>query len=355
MFKRPSNRNFNELRNISLEANFSPYAEGSCFAKFGNTHVLCTASVESKLPLWIRNSGKGWITAEYGMLPRSTHSRMDREVTKGKPSGRTQEIQRLIGRSLRSVVNLGKLAEFQIKVDCDVIQADGGTRTASITGAWVALYQAINFLLKSGKLSENPIIDQVAAISCGICENQELIDLDYEEDSSAETDGNQNKEIKELKDQLLRSLAESENLRKRTIKEIADAKKYSHIYFIRDLVSSVDNLQRALEAVPDDKSQLSEPIKNLVIGLEIVEKEILNTFEKHSLKQINPLGEKFDYNLHQAMFEVPTNEKEPGYVVEVSQKGYILHDRLVRPAMVGISKKSEEDTTEQNNKENEKK
>jgi ribonuclease PH len=190
MFKRPSNRKFDELRKISLEANFSPYAEGSCFAKFGKTHVLCTASVESKLPLWLRNSGKGWITAEYGMLPRSTHSRMDREVTKGKPSGRTQEIQRLIGRSLRSVVNLGKLAEFQIKVDCDVIQADGGTRTASITGAWVALYQAINFLLKSGKLSENPIIDQVAAISCGICENQELIDLDYEEDSSAETDGN---------------------------------------------------------------------------------------------------------------------------------------------------------------------
>ena len=190
MFKRPSNRNFDELRNISLEANFSPYAEGSCFAKFGKTHVLCTASVESKLPLWLRNSGKGWITAEYGMLPRSTHSRMDREVTKGKPSGRTQEIQRLIGRSLRSVVDLGKLAEFQIKIDCDVIQADGGTRTASITGAWVALYQAINFLLKSGKLSENPIIDQVAAISCGICENQELIDLDYEEDSSAETDGN---------------------------------------------------------------------------------------------------------------------------------------------------------------------
>ena len=182
------------------------------------------------------------------------------------------------------------------------------------------------------------------------------VDKNGDEDISVEqTVENQNKEIKELKDQLLRSLAESENLRKRTIKEIADAKKYSHIYFIRDLVSSVDNLQRALEAVPDDKSQLSEPIKNLVIGLEIVEKEILNTFEKHSLKQINPLGEKFDYNLHQAMFEVPTNEKEPGYVVEVTQKGYILHDRLVRPAMVGISKKSEEDTTEQNNKENEKK
>ena len=190
MFNRPSNRNFDELRNIKLEANFSPYAEGSCIAKFGNTHVLCTASVENKLPLWLRNTGKGWITAEYGMLPRSTHSRMDREVTKGKPSGRTQEIQRLIGRSLRAVVDLGKLAENQIKIDCDVIQADGGTRTASITGAWVALYQAINFLLKSGKLSENPIIDQVAAISCGICENQELVDLDYEEDSSAENDGN---------------------------------------------------------------------------------------------------------------------------------------------------------------------
>ena len=182
------------------------------------------------------------------------------------------------------------------------------------------------------------------------------VDENGDEDISIEsTVENQNKQIKELKDQLLRSLAESENLRKRTIKEIADAKKYSHITFIRDLVSSVDNLQRALEAVPDDKSQLSEPIKNLVIGLEIVEKEILNTFEKHSLKQINPLGEKFDYNLHQAMFEVPTNEKEPGYVVEVSQKGYLLHDRLVRPAMVGISKKSEEEATEENNKENEQK
>ena len=190
MFTRPSNRNFDELRDITLKANFSPYAEGSCIAKFGNTHVLCTASVESKLPQWLRNSGKGWITAEYGMLPRSTHSRMDREVTKGKPSGRTQEIQRLIGRSLRSVIDLRKLSEHQIKIDCDVIQADGGTRTASITGAWVALYQAINFLLKSGKLKENPIMDQVAAISCGVYENQVLVDLDYEEDSNAETDGN---------------------------------------------------------------------------------------------------------------------------------------------------------------------
>ena len=151
---------------------------------------MCTASVESKLPLWLKNSGKGWITAEYGMLPRSTHTRMDREVNKGKPSGRTQEIQRLIGRSLRSVVDLKKLADYQIKIDCDVIQADGGTRTAAISGARVALYQAVNFLLKSGKLTENPITDQIAAISCGICENQELIDLDYEEDSSAEVDGN---------------------------------------------------------------------------------------------------------------------------------------------------------------------
>ena len=190
MFKRASNRNFDELRNIVLEANISPYAEGSCIVKFGNTHVLCTATVESKLPLWLRNSGKGWITAEYGMLPRSTHTRVDREVNKGKPSGRTQEIQRLIGRSLRSVVDLRKMSEYQIKIDCDVIQADGGTRTASITGAWVALYQSVNFLLKSGKLIENPIFDQVAAISCGVCENQELVDLDYEEDSNAETDGN---------------------------------------------------------------------------------------------------------------------------------------------------------------------
>ena len=190
MQKRPSNRHYNELRKIALEVNVSRYAEGSCMAKFGNTHVLCTASIENKLPPWLRNSGKGWITAEYGMLPRSTHSRIDREVTKGKPSGRTQEIQRLIGRSLRSTVDLAKLGEIQIKIDCDVIQADGGTRTASITGAWVALYQAIQTLLKSGKITGNPILDQVSAISCGIWNNQEILDLDYEEDSDAETDGN---------------------------------------------------------------------------------------------------------------------------------------------------------------------
>ena len=162
---------------------------------------------------------------------------------------------------------------------------------------------------------------------------------------------NQKKEIQDLKDQLLRSLADSENLRKRTVKEIADAKKYSHITFVRDLVASVDNLQRALKAVPVDKSELSEPIKNLIIGLEIVEKEVINTFEKHNLREISPLNEKFDYNLHQAMFEVPTTEKEPGYVVEVSQKGYLLHDRLVRPAMVGISKKPDEKLTVKNDKE----
>jgi ribonuclease PH len=190
MHVRPSKRDFKELRYISLETKISPYAEGSCLAKFGNTHVICTASIESKLPPWLRNSGKGWVTAEYGMLPRSTHSRMDREVTKGKASGRTHEIQRLIGRSLRSIIDLKKLGEVQIKVDCDVIQADGGTRTASITGAWVALYESINFLLKSGKIAQNPIFDQVGAISCGIWNNCEILDLDYAEDSTAETDGN---------------------------------------------------------------------------------------------------------------------------------------------------------------------
>jgi molecular chaperone GrpE len=155
--------------------------------------------------------------------------------------------------------------------------------------------------------------------------------------------------IEELKDQLMRTLAESENLRKRTMKEIDQAKKYSHISFVRDLVSSVDNFKRALDSLPEDKAELPEPIKNLIIGLEIVEKEINSTFEKHNLKQILPLGEKFDYNFHQAMFEVPTNDSEPGTVVEVSQKGYLLYDRLVRPAMVGISKKIENNNSEKEN------
>ena len=174
--------------------------------------------------------------------------------------------------------------------------------------------------------------------------DKEISDVhDNEEDiSNDEINTNLQKQVTDLKDQLMRSLADGENLRKRTLKEVEHAKKYSHITFVRDLVSSVDNLQRALESVPDDNSQLSEPIKNLIIGLDIVEKEIITTFEKHNLKQIQPLGEKFDYNFHQAMFEVPTNDTEAGIVVEVSQKGYLLHDRLVRPAMVGISKKIED-------------
>ena len=167
-------------------------------------------------------------------------------------------------------------------------------------------------------------------------------DNELNEPDDSKNDINLENQIKDLKDQLMRTLADSENLRKRTIKEVEHAKKYSHITFVRDLVSSVDNLQRALESVPDDKSQLPEPVKNLIIGLDIVEKEIITTFEKHNLKQIYPVGEKFDYNFHQAMFEVPTNDSEPGIVVEVSQKGYLLHDRLVRPAMVGISKKIED-------------
>src|ERR1700744_540400 len=165
---RPSNRAPNQLRTISFEPGFSKYAEGSCLVKFGDTHVLCTASVDEKVPGFLRNTGLGWVTAEYGMLPRATHERTDREAAKGKQSGRTQEIQRLIGRSLRAVVDRKLLGEMQIKVDCDVIQADGGTRTAAITGSYVALGLAIKFLMKSGKLKENPLTDSVAAISCGL-------------------------------------------------------------------------------------------------------------------------------------------------------------------------------------------
>ena len=179
-----------QIRPISIKNRVSPYAEGSCFIKFGNTHILCTASIDEKVPPWLRGKNKGWITAEYGMLPRSTHTRMDREVNKGKVSGRTQEIQRLIGRSLRSAVNLELLGEIQIKIDCDVIQADGGTRTSAITGAWVALHDSIKFLISKGKITKNPIIDQVAAISCGIVKDEILIDLDYDEDSNAEVDAN---------------------------------------------------------------------------------------------------------------------------------------------------------------------
>lgn len=187
---RPSGRAFDQLRTISLEPGFSRYAEGSCLARFGETHVLCTASVEEKVPSFLRNSGKGWVTAEYGMLPRSTHTRTDREAAKGKQSGRTQEIQRLIGRSLRAVTDLTAMGEMQIKVDCDVLQADGGTRTASITGAYVALYLAFQKLVASGKLAAVPLIDHLAAVSCGIYEGHAVLDLDYAEDSSAQADSN---------------------------------------------------------------------------------------------------------------------------------------------------------------------
>ena len=172
--------------------------------------------------------------------------------------------------------------------------------------------------------------------------DEEVEVVEEEEKEEEEGDNDLEVKIKELKDQLMRTLADGENLRKRTLKEVEQAKKYSHISFVRDLVSSVDNLKRALDSIPEDKSNLSEPIKNLILGLEIVEKEIVTTLEKNNIKQISPLGEKFDYNFHQAMFEIPTNDCDPGLVVEVSQNGYLLYDRLVRPAMVGISKKIEE-------------
>lgn len=187
---RNDKRKPNELRPIFLGPSFAKYAEGSCFVKFGDTHVICTATVEDKVPPFLRNTGSGWITAEYGMLPRSTHQRVDREASKGKQSGRTQEIQRLIGRSLRAVVDLSLLGERQIKIDCDVLQADGGTRTASITGAYVALHQALAKMVKAKTLTKMPIIDQVAAISCGILNDEALLDLNYLEDSNAEVDAN---------------------------------------------------------------------------------------------------------------------------------------------------------------------
>ena len=187
---RPSGRQLNEMRNVEIELDVSKYAEGSCLVKFGDTHVLCTASVENRVPPWLRNSGSGWVTAEYGMLPRSTGGRMRREASSGKQSGRTQEIQRLIGRSLRAIIDLKLLGEFQISIDCDVIQADGGTRTASITGAWVALRQSINGLLSTREIKKDPITGCVGAVSCGIYKNKAVLDLDYLEDSSAEADAN---------------------------------------------------------------------------------------------------------------------------------------------------------------------
>lgn len=187
---RPSGRSASELRTIELVTDVSKHAEGSCMAKFGDTHVLCTASVEDKVPPWMRGLGKGWVTAEYGMLPRSTGSRMDREAARGKQSGRTQEIQRLIGRALRAVVDLEKLGERQVKIDCDVIQADGGTRTASVTGAYVALHMAMQHLKDLKLINEIPLSDTISAISCGIYNGTSVLDLDYDEDSNAETDAN---------------------------------------------------------------------------------------------------------------------------------------------------------------------
>jgi ribonuclease PH len=187
---RPSGRAPDALRAVSLEPGFAKYAEGSCLVRFGDTHVLCTASVDEKVPPFLRNTGSGWVTAEYGMLPRSTHTRTDREAARGRQSGRTQEIQRLIGRSLRTVTDLKALGERQIKIDCDVLQADGGTRTAAITGSWVALRLALHKMAKSGVLGHVPLTDHVAAVSCGVVNGAPVLDLDYAEDSSADADAN---------------------------------------------------------------------------------------------------------------------------------------------------------------------
>jgi ribonuclease PH len=189
-FKRPSGRKANELRKVRLKTGAAKYAEGSCLAQFGGTHVLCAATVEDRVPPWMRGGGSGWVTAEYGMLPRSTHTRTAREAARGKQSGRTQEIQRLIGRSLRAATDLEALGERQIRLDCDVLQADGGTRTAAITGAYVALHLACQNLVRAGELDALPLIDMVAAISCGLYNDKEVLDLDYDEDSNAQADAN---------------------------------------------------------------------------------------------------------------------------------------------------------------------
>ena len=187
---RPSSRANNQLRHVEITRHYTKHAEGSVLVKFGDTHVLCTASVDEKVPGFLKGKNQGWVTAEYGMLPRSTGSRMDREAAKGKQSGRTQEIQRLIGRSLRAIIDLEKLGERSIHLDCDVIQADGGTRTASITGAYVALHDAISTLLKNGKITESPLKQAVAAISVGVYKGTPVLDLDYIEDSDCDTDMN---------------------------------------------------------------------------------------------------------------------------------------------------------------------
>lgn len=187
---RPSGRTPNQIRTVEIIPHVNKHAEGSCLVKFGDTHVLCTASVEERVPGWMRNTGKGWVTGEYGMLPRSTGSRMDREAARGKQSGRTQEIQRLIGRALRAVVDFEAMGERQMRVDCDVIQADGGTRTAAITGGFVAMHLAFQHIVKTGALTEVPLKDTISAISCGVYKGVPVSDLDYDEDSDADTDAN---------------------------------------------------------------------------------------------------------------------------------------------------------------------
>ncbi len=187
---RPSGRAVDQLREVTLEPGYAKYAEGSCLVRFGDTHVLCAASLDDRVPPFLRNSGQGWVTAEYGMLPRSTHTRTGREAARGKQSGRTQEIQRLIGRSLRAVMDLKAMGERQIRLDCDVLQADGGTRTASITGAWVALHIALSGMLKEGLVEKMPLNDHVAAVSCGLYKGEAVLDLDYAEDSNAQADAN---------------------------------------------------------------------------------------------------------------------------------------------------------------------
>ena len=190
LMRRPSGRDANQPRKVEVIKHYIKNADASCLINVGETSVICTASLDKRIPMWLKGSGKGWLTAEYGMLPASTNTRNDRESSKGKQSGRTQEIQRLIGRSLRAALDLKKLKELQIKIDCDVINADGGTRTASITGGWIALSLLIKSLLKNKILKENPIVDQISATSCGIYKGIEIIDLDYSEDSDAETDAN---------------------------------------------------------------------------------------------------------------------------------------------------------------------
>ena len=187
---RPSGRTATQLRDVRLQPGFAKYAEGSCLVQFGDTHVLCAASLDERVPPFLRNSGRGWVTAEYGMLPRSTHERTDREAARGRQSGRTQEIQRLIGRSLRSVTDLAAIGERQIRIDCDVLQADGGTRTAAITGSWVALHLAFEWMREKSLIERIPLTDHVAAVSCGLYQGEAVLDLDYAEDSNAQADAN---------------------------------------------------------------------------------------------------------------------------------------------------------------------